>query len=364
MGDIAQKGDATGPANIIEECRTDILQKYEQGLTAIGSVLIKDQRTKTQVMTNASQILTEMANTLRTGRLQDDEESVFLAWDIGVSRASAGVHPRESLMAASVFFRAAFTTLSQRLLGESQAAQLLKLVVTALEQSISVRIREAASSYTGFLLNKVTEAQLAERQRIARELHDRIGHSISVAQRQLELSNLYRPTEPAKALAKLEMAQQAIQETMYNLRQVTSDLHPPGGRTLEKGLLGYLDMVGADDVQIELVVNGDQSWAPPNVSEECLLILREAARNALTHGAPSAILIRIDVAPHELVASVIDDGCGFDPDQPTPKGSMGLSSIRERTQLLGGTVTIASEPGRGVRIDLTVPLQRRSDDQE
>ncbi|MEO3794298.1 sensor histidine kinase [Nonomuraea sp. B10E15] len=328
-------------------------------------MLINDQVTKAQVMTNAGQILTEMAGALRAGRLQDDDEtSRFLAWDIGVARASAGVHPRESLMAASVFFRAAFATLSQRLQDDTHAAHMLRLVVTALEQSISLRIREAANSYTGILLNKVTEAQMAERRRIARELHDRIGHSLSVAQRQLELSNMYRPGEPAKALAKLEMAQQAIQETMYSLRQVTSDLHPPGGSTLEKGLLSYLDIIGTDDVQIELIVNGDQTWAPPTVSEECLLILREAARNALTHGDPSAILIRIDVAPHELVACVIDNGCGFDPDGQPPKGSLGLSSIRERTQLLGGTVTIASKPGRGARVDLAVPIQRRLDDQE
>ncbi len=366
VGEIAQRGeqDATGTANLIEECRADILSKYEQGLASIGSVLIRDQHTKAQVMANAGEILTEMAGTLRAGRLLDDETSRFLSWDIGVARASAGIHPRESLLAASVFFRAAFTTLSHRLQDDTQAARLLRLVVTALEQSISLRIREASSSYTGFLLNQVTEAQMAERRRIARELHDRIGHSLSVAQRQLELSNLYRPAEPAKALAKLEMAQQAIQETMCSLRQVTSDLHPPEGRTLEKGLLGYLDVIGTDDVQVELVVNGDQSWAPPIVSEECLLILREAARNALTHGDPSTIFIRIDVAPHELIASVIDDGCGFDPSQQAPKGSLGLSSIRERTHLLGGTVTIVSEPGKGARVDLAVPIQRRPDDQE
>lgn len=352
------EADKHGPSvALIEECRADILARYEQDLEAVGSVLVRDPHARAQVIANANQILTDIAAALSTDLPQSDEAFRFLSWDIGLTRAAAGVHPKESLLAASVFFRAAFSVLSKRLQGDSETDRLLRHVVNTLEQSVSIRIREAATSYAGFLLSKVHEAHVAERGRIARELHDRIGQSLSVAHRQAELSVMYRTTDPAKAIAKMERTQEAIREAMWRLRQLTSDLHPLEPiQSLEKALLAHLETIGAEDLRAELVVNGDEVWATPAISEECLLILSEGIRNALSHGKPSAISIRVDIAPHELRASVADDGRGFDVNRPSDRHSLGLASIQERAALLGGMVTISSEVGRGTRIDLAVPL--------
>ncbi len=352
-------------AALIEECRADILAKYEQDLEVVGSVLVQDEQAKAQVMANANQILTDIAAALDNGLPHSDESFRFLSWDIGLTRAATGVHPKESLLAASVFFRAAFTILSKWIQDDSEADRLLRNVVTTLEQSVSLRIREAATSYAGFLLSKVHEAHVAERGRIARELHDRIGQSLSVAHRQAELCVMYRTSDPAQAVVKMERVQEAIQEAMWRLRQLTSDLHPLEPiQSLEKALLAHLEAIGVEDMTAELVVNGDEVWATPAISEECLLILSEAIRNALRHGRPSSIYIRVDIAPHELRASVIDDGCGFDVNRRPAHHSLGLASIQERAALLGGMVTISTEVGRGTRIDLAVPLPGSFDDQE
>ena len=69
------------------------------------------------------------------------------------------------------------------------------------------------------------------------------------------------------------------------------ELHPQGPvRSLEKALLGFLEAIEDDGVSVGLDVNGDESWAEPRVLDESFLIIREATRNALTHGAPSVIL--------------------------------------------------------------------------
>ncbi|GGL11967.1 two-component sensor histidine kinase [Sphaerisporangium melleum] len=315
-------------------------------------------------MVKANQILTDMGRAVRSGLPPTEESLAAIARGLATTEETEGVHPRESLLAASVFFRTAFTTLSRRMQGDSESAHLLRRLVTILEESISLRIREAANGYAGFLLSKVHEAHLAERRRIARELHDRIGQCLSVAHRQAELASMLRNDAPATAAVKIERAQEAIQEAMRRLRQLTSGLHPHESmQGLEKALLAHLELIGADDAGVELLVNGDESWLSPAVGEECLLILGEATRNALSHADASAILIRVDIAPHALHASVVDDGRGFDSRLPPARNGLGLVSIEERVTLMGGTVSITSEVGRGTRIEFTVPL-RGSLDQE
>ncbi|MDP9861392.1 MULTISPECIES: sensor histidine kinase [Streptosporangium] len=316
-----------------------------------------------QMMANAEEILSDVATALETGKVQTDDSHSLLAWDIGADRAGAGIHPKESLDAASIFFRIALSTLSELLREHPDYVRLFNIVTLSLEQSISTRIRAASESYTSFLLNKMHEVQVEERRRIARELHDRIGHGISVVHQQLELYEFHHSTEPARALVNVELAEQAIQETMRNLRQVTSELHPHEPlKSLEKALLGYLATVETGDVAVHLHVNGDETWASPEVRDESFLIFREATRNALAHAQASMILIRIDIAPHELLGFVRDNGRGFAVDQVPNTGSMGLISMRERAELLGGTITVTSDPVEGTCVDLHMPLPGRLDE--
>ncbi|MCA2220957.1 sensor histidine kinase [Nonomuraea aurantiaca] len=306
-------------------------------------------------------VLDDVAATLRAGKVQVNELYKFHAWEVGTTRASTGVHPKASLEAGSLFFRVALSHLARRIAVEADSpAEAFTLVATGMEESLSRRIRESAESYHRFLLNQVQEAQGEERRRIARELHDRIGHGISVAHQQLALAEVHRASDPARAEVKIGVAQQAIQETMENLRQITSELHPQVPvRSLEKALLGFLEAVEDDVVSVGLDVNGDESWAEPRVLDEAFLIIREAARNALSHAGPSVILMRVDIAPHELSATVQDNGQGFDPTCARERGGVGLTSMRERAELLGGSVAISSAPGNGCLVELLIPLKRQ-----
>ncbi|MDA0637906.1 histidine kinase [Nonomuraea sp. MCN248] len=231
-----------------------------------------------------------------------------------------------------------------------------------MEDSLSRRVREASETYHGFLLNQVHRAQEDERRRIARELHDRIGHGMSVAHQQLALSEAYHATDPARALAKIAIAQQAVQEIMENLRQITSELHPatPVG-SLEKSLLAFLETVDSERACVGLDVNGDESWADPRCIDQAFLIVREAARNAFSHAGAASLFIRVDIAPHALIASVLDDGRGFDLATARKHGGVGLASMQERAALLGGRVTISSKPRGGCLVELFIPLKRQSD---
>ncbi|MEW9555591.1 sensor histidine kinase [Nonomuraea sp. NPDC050783] len=252
--------------------------------------------------------------------------------------------------------------IARRIAAESDGpGELFVLAIAGMEESLSRRIRESAESYHSFLLNQVHRAQEEERRRIARELHDRIGHGISVAHQQLALSEAYRMSDSARATAKISVVQQAILETMENLRQLTSELHPQTPlRGLEKALMGFLEAVEDDGVSVALTVSGDESWADPRVLDEAFLIVREAVRNALAHGCPAMVLVRVNIAPHELFASVQDNGRGFDPAAVRGRGGVGLASMRERAELLGGRAIVSSEPGQGCLVELFIPLARQS----
>ena len=124
--------------------------------------------------------------------------------------------------------------------------------------------------------------------------------------------------------------------------------------------MDFLNRVCAD-ADVHLVVLGDETWASPAIIDEAFLIVREALRNALTHGAPQSVVVGVEVTRRELRAWVDDDGKGFavGDDAESPAAGTGLATMRERAALLGGTVAITSKTGRGTSVELSVPLSGR-----
>jgi signal transduction histidine kinase len=342
-------------AVLIEAERSKILADYVRALDSVDSSVASDPTAREQTVAHASQSLTDIARSVRAGRVQIDESSKVLAWDIGETRAVQAIPTRESWRAAMIFVETVVRWVIPRL--EADSLETFGIVLLTLNQSITVRIREATGAYTGYLLNRIHEAHLGERHRIARELHDRVGDGLSVAHRQLELFHDYQENEPVKAAARAERAHQAVLESLESLRTVITDLRLEAPlKSLEKALASYLDSVSASDGKLRLRVNGDETWVPATVREESFLIIREAIRNAVAHGAPGLIFIRVDIAPHELRAVVEDTGRGFDYASVRASVTAGLSSMRERAALLGGTVSVVSQPGHGTQVELSVPL--------
>lgn len=345
-------------AELVDAHSYDILASYEANLRNAGHVIADSSEALSQAKAHAEEILADIITSLREGRVRVGPRHQFLARAIGATRAANGVHPQESLKAASLFFGATLSILSGLLSTSTDPLGAFSLAALALERSISVRIREAMNGYTDFLLNKVSDAQLEERRRIARELHDRLGHGISAAYRNLELFELYHDTDPVKAILKAENAEKAIKETMQNLRAVTSDLYSKEmAKGLEKALLHYLETAEVFGIDIFLQMGGGEHWAQPAVLDEVFLMVREASHNALRHAGASAVLVKVTITPHELRASVEDDGCGFDPARLSESGGVGLSSMRERAGMLDGTMQINSRKGVGTQVDFLIPLK-------
>ncbi|TDB88384.1 sensor histidine kinase [Actinomadura sp. 7K534] len=365
-----------GPAaaSRLEADRAEIVAAYERVLDELGGPVAADRVARGQLVANAERVLTDVIGSLRAGavrvaagsepRVPEPRVPEPRMPETAAMRATApGPRPQESVRTGAVFFDVVQRELVRRLDPEGESLPLLMLASRALYQSITCS--GGLLAHEGYLRDMLRQAQVEERCRIGRELHDRVGMWLSAAYRQLELYDLDKNSKgPCPETEKrLTAAYGAVQEAMRILRDITSDLRfCESSNCLEKALRTAFEALATGDAVVQLKVNGDEMWASPAVKDESFLVVREAVRNAVVHGMAELVQVRVDIAPHEMRIYVDDDGVGFDPDQATASAGVGLSTMRERAELIGGTITVSSTPGQGAHVELSIPLPGSEND--
>ena len=206
-------------------------------------------------------------------------------------------------------------------------------------------------------------AVVEERQRLARELHDSVTQSLhgstllaEAGQRLAKAGDLERTRGYLTRIG--EISQQALKE----MRLLVYELRPFALR--EVGLIGALQQrIEAVErragVEAQLSVEGEIEL--PEIVEDALFrIAQEALNNALKHAKPASVVVTIRVegeTPEQhVVLEVVDDGVGFDADAVGETGGIGLESMRERTEKLGGELVVRSTPGKGTSVKAIVEL--------
>ncbi len=336
----------------LEVQRDEILASYGNYLQAGRNPLGADPGIRDQVIAHGAEMLDEVISALGSDNQISAEGSRRLPRQIGAARAEAGLPVIHSLRAFANFFRIVTEAMKSC---PGINLEMLSFGMLVLNECIATRTGEAGSSYSDWLLSRVHEALVEERRHLARDLHDRVSAGINAAYRQLELYDIGRPAEPTAADRRVESARDALVHSMQEIRKLTAGLRAEEVEDLEKSLRDYLDSLRGE-VAADLMVSGDETWARPNVREQVFLIIREALRNALQHGHPGAVFVRVAIAPHELWATIDDDGAGFDPTTCGQSGGSGVQSMAERAALLGGAISVSSRPGHGTNIELRVPL--------
>ncbi|NJP96258.1 hypothetical protein HCN51_43655 [Nonomuraea sp. FMUSA5-5] len=350
-------------ADHLDAERPAILAAYQAELEGVHSPLIDDHASRPQLLAHAAVTISDVVRSVRLGRAALDEGYKLLARDIGKRRAESRLNPRASLQAATYLVDVVMNAALDYLADREGAQELLRLVVRALTESVIMRVNEASLAYSSQLLHDINAAHVEERRRIARDLHDRVGSGLGVAHHQLELARFYHATDPGTAMERVTLAHDAIQDAMLSMRSIASDLRMDEQvHNLEKALNTLLETIAPTNVTMRLRVNGDEAWASGHVLEETYLIIREAVRNALAHGTPSMVLINVDIAPRRLHATVEDDGGGFDLAEARRSAGLGLTSMRERAELMGGRLMLTPVVNRGTYVELVVPLSEHRDE--
>jgi signal transduction histidine kinase len=341
-------------AAIIREDRPRILKSFASCLEESYGFIADDPSFIEQALVTASDIIGDVERSVSATEIRIDESHKPNSWDIARAGRGNCLSPADGLGFAVMLLNIVIRALTVHVSAEQELMPCFTLAVQALNESVSRRMQAVAAACAANTLERVHRAEVKERQRIARELHDRVGEVLSVGLRRLDLEEL---AERDTAGRQPGVGREALVEAMRRLRTVVLDLREPPVANLEKALLRYVHCMRAD-AEVRLHISGDEAWAPPAVLDEVFLILREAVRNALLHGAPQLVLIGVELDPHELSAWVLDDGCGFAP-RSADRGAagVGLASMRERAALIGGRVAVSSVPGYGTRVELRLPLQ-------
>jgi signal transduction histidine kinase len=337
-------------AVIFVEGRTRMLTSFRRRLSEEYGFIAEDPRFVEQAMATVSDVISDVAASVSAADVRINEEFKADAWAIARIGKDNFLGPADGLRAAVILLDIVLAALIGHVTADQELRPCFTLAVQALNESISTRMQAVARACTASALARMRKAQLEERRRIARELHDRVGEVLSVGLRRLDLQEIDGLEAPS---GEGSIAREVLVEGMRRLRVVTSDVREPPVPSLEKALIRYLDSVQAN-AEVRLNISGDEAFAPPVVLDEAFLILQEAVRNALTHASPQVVLVGVELDPKELRAWVLDDGCGFVVTPPAPGG--GLGSMRERAALIGGRVSVSSMPGHGTRVDLRIPL--------
>ncbi len=215
------------------------------------------------------------------------------------------------------------------------------------------------------LSRRLLGAHEEERRRIARELHDEVGALLTSAQLCLGMAQAEVP-ETASTLAQhLAEAQQLIERLSQEIRQLTLQLRPP--------LLDELGLAGAlrayieryqqqTGITVHLEIRLDAAVRLSELVElTAYRFVQEALTNVARHARTSEVSVQVQSVHQELLLMVEDQGIGFDVGEIATLGrSMGLAAMRERIELLGGRLEIASQPGQGTRLKAWLPFHEEA----
>lgn len=202
-------------------------------------------------------------------------------------------------------------------------------------------------------------AVLAERNRIAREIHDNLAQDILGISVQLELVSRLMPAAAEPAKGHLDRARILVRNSMTEARRYVWDLRSQ--ELQKKDLPAALRdtatrLTEQSEVEALVEVTGPLRPLPLPVETNLLRIGQEAINNAVKHAQANRIDVALNFDTRSVQLSIRDDGRGFDPKERIVDGHFGLIGMRERAEQIGGVLSIESASDRGTKIAVDVPL--------
>lgn len=210
-------------------------------------------------------------------------------------------------------------------------------------------------------------ATTRERNRLARELHDTLAHTLSGLAVQLEAVLALWQSDPDRSHALLERSLDATRRGLAETRGAIQSLR--AGPLEDLGLgLAVRDLAeaaaGRAGFALKLDVPADLGRLAPRVEQCVFRVAQEALENAVCHSGARQVTVQLGRAASELTLTIVDDGCGFslNPRGESGEAHFGLSGMRERAELAGGRLEVTSAPGQGTRVRLVIEAAERGDD--
>ena len=217
----------------------------------------------------------------------------------------------------------------------------------------------------GELFRRVVAAQEAERQRIARDLHDETGQSLTAIGMGLRGLSGKLSGRNQDALITLHKLETLTADSLKELQRLMTDLRPShlDDLGLSAALRWYATKVQEHSpLHIRVDIHGDECDLDDAVKITIFRIIQESLNNIIKHARATHVNIHVHFEARNVHISVFDNGVGFDRDEVQQRRanrpSLGLAGMEERALLMGGTVTVQSRPGYGTEVESLIPYHR------
>jgi signal transduction histidine kinase len=270
--------------------------------------------------------------------------------------------PVQVLRAAMAIVAAVFIIDSLRIFEFENQRQL----ETMREEQLAERRRLEATRAE--LLHRTVKAQESERQRIARELHDETGQTLTALGMGLRGLSDTIPNNPQRAAQQAKQLELLAGTGLEELQRLVGGLHPP--QLDDLGLLAALRWYATEiqnryGLALKVTTQGEPTALPPEVRVVLFRISQEAITNVVRHANAQQASICLEYNHDQINLYLEDDGIGFDVESTLRSGSekpcWGLLGLLERASLVGGECQIKSRPGAGTLIIVNVPLEPQAD---
>jgi signal transduction histidine kinase len=242
----------------------------------------------------------------------------------------------------------------------------LTLAFDAMAQSLEQREleRKRATHKLQILSHRLVEVQESERRHIARELHDEIGQSLTVAEMNLQAA--LQSSKQTSLNHRLEASIEAVERVLDQVHDLSLNLRPSmlDDLGLEPALRWYTNrQAGLTGLKAKFEADQIEGRLEPVIETECFRVAQEALTNVTKHSKAKSVTVSLKQQGDDLHLRVRDDGVGFDVNSLRERAvggaSLGLLSMQERATLAGGNLEYNSAPGRGTEVHAWFPLKFR-----
>lgn len=232
-----------------------------------------------------------------------------------------------------------------------------------LEHHLAIAVENGRALRKIDALSQRALAEVEERNRLAREIHDTIAQGLTAAGLQLDVVEATLTSNPAKAAKATARAQSIVRANLEEARRSVLELRAPllGSESLPAALSRLLNQAAIDiGAAGSFQVEGSYRGVPARIETQFYRIAQEALHNAVKYSNATHLTVRLQVGESQISLSIADDGVGFDSAKPARgngRGGFGLTGMGERARLLEGQLRIVSEPGEGTLVEAFVPLR-------
>lgn len=271
------------------------------------------------------------------------------------------MQPRASLLLAGLFAAVAGATFLldegfPGALGQIFVYGAAYLLVAGFNINL-LRLEEARRESEAYAAQVEELAVVEERNRLARELHDSVTQTLFGMTFTAETARARLASSPEEVPPLLDRLQEDAASALAEMRALVYELRPAraAGDSLASALREHAALLQRQHGLVVDVTAAGEEYLTPVQAHRLFRVAQEALNNVVKHAGVASAQVDLRFSPEQVALTVADQGQGFDPSAAAGSG-VGLQSMRERVESLGGRLTVVSQPGQGTRIQAVVPL--------